>query len=483
MDNKMDNKKVVEEEYSNPQAVPLIVDVEEIKIPKDPVDNRDELVEKGRLEDIVEYGRPRLDLSREEIEADQLKDDDENLRIIEESFQKGEIDAETRDFLHDYYQNGTEIFAAFKESVNNLLGSQPKSKHYINLFTGRIDEKTAYFDEHVGPKTTMVYEYEVEAPWRLENQIPGASPAHINIKLIMPMMKDVRRAIEKVKIGGKYDLERRKELSKLRPGQTPEEAGLDMAKLRTPIAKFKDAIRCTVLAPRYDDIDALFKLSLQRCLAQKSSRPSKYLDNNPKNYKAFYKNSKNYRDMKNYLYVSISDEIHNRYEKRGQGRRNHNFLAEVQYKTEIQFFEGDLLTHREYERVRKLQQEFYGLLTEGDKKVYNAKIYSRLLNIQQINRRTFSHYNMFVLQEMRNMEDMLSTAGVKPDADGTWPLCRRLLDKALLVRSSVALKKDSFNDSAAWVKDVYRRYQPQIDGKYLADIRSYKPFFKKSASR
>lgn len=456
-----DKTSAENERFSNPPSVPLVLDVEQdIKIPLDTVDNRKEIIDTFNPQDVEEYGRPNLALSRDELIAKLKQKDIQNLRTIDRSFARGDIDEETRDFLYAYYGNSKQIYENFKQSINKLFGCEPKSIKYINLLDGHIDNETAYFEEHVGPTTTMAYEYEIDAPWRLENQIPGAHPEKITITVVMPKMKDVNRAIEKVQKGGKYDLERQKELAKLKPGQTIEEAGLDKAKLRTPLQKMKDILRCTILAPRYDDILALYNYSLNKGLATKSSRPSKYLDNDIKNAQAFFKNAKNYRDMKNYLHIDSS-------------AANRQFFSEVQYKTNIQFFRADIKTHLEYEEARKLQQEFYEALTEGDKQLINSKIYIHLLNIQKLNSKAFEQYNINILQDARKMEDKLKAAGVKSQKDGSFDLCRRLLDANLLVRSSVALTNETFQNSPAWVKDIYNRYYRNIDKKYLVDIRTY----------
>lgn len=451
-----------ENDFSNPTAVPLVLDVEqEIKIPLDTVDDRSEILEHLNKAAVEEYGRPNLSLSKKELEQKQHLKDWENLDIIDKSFKKGEIDKETRDFLYEYYQDSSKIYDDFKTSINNLFGCPPKSIKYINLLEGQIDYDTPYFEEHVGPDTTMVYEYEIDAPWRVESQIPEMPMSKIKVLVVMPKMKDVKRAIEKVKIGGKYDLERQKELAKLKPGQSIEDAGLDKAKLRTPLQKMKDILRCSVLAPRYDDVLALYSLSLDAGYATKSSRPSKYLDNDVKNAALFFKNGKNYRDMKNYLHVIDNNT----------GKR---FFSEVQYKMAVQFFRADIKTHLEYEQARKNQQNFYMAQTEGDKLLLNTKIYNHLLNIQRLNSQAFDYYNLSVLKDARVLEDTLKSLGYQPKQGNTFEYCQQLLDSNLLVRSSVALTAETFEKSPAWVKDIYNRYQNNVAKKYLVDLTKVK---------
>lgn len=456
-----ENTDLQPDDFSNPPAVPLVLDVEqEIKIPMDTIDNRAEVVEEMSKSDIDEYGRPNLELSQTDLQKKQHRQDLQNLKEIDKSFAAGEIDENTKNFLYSYYKDSTEIYHKFKQSINGLFGCNPKSIKYINLLEGKIDNETPYFYEHVNPNTTMVFEYEIEAPWRVESKIPGSPVERINILVVVPKMKDVKRAIQKVKIGGKYDLERQKELAKLKSGQTIEEAGLDKAKLRTPLQKMKDILRCSVLAPRYDDVLALYSQSLTLGLADKSSRPSKYLDNNIQNAQLFFKNSKNYRDMKNYLHIQNTDG------------EPFNFFGEVQYKMEAQFFRADIKTHLEYEYARKHQQEFFAAQTEGDKKLINAKIYNRLLNIQKLNSQAFDYYNLSVLQDARILEDRLKNRGFKPDKDGTFGYCRELLDNNLLVRSSMALTDKTFEKAPAWLKDMYQRYKLNVDKKYLVKLLS-----------
>ncbi|MBE6445313.1 MAG: hypothetical protein E7019_04595 [Alphaproteobacteria bacterium] len=464
----MKNDKKLEE-YSDPNSVPLVLDIEDIKIPLDTVDNRLELINNASEDVVSGYGRPQLNLSKEEIRRKYRKKDLENLKILKKYYDKGIIDKETYETLCDYFGNSEELYEGVKKSLNEFMGCEPKAIKYINLLDGTIDHETPYFDEHIGPDTTMILEYEIPAPWRVENKIPDGKEEKITVRIIVPMMKDVIRTIDKVKIGGKYDLERQKELAKLKPGQTIEEAGLDKPKLRKPIEKLKDVFRCTLLAPRFDDILALYTRSIAEGRVTKSSRPSKYLDNDVKRAQEFFKNSKNYRDMKNYLHI--------------YGLGGKRFFCEMQYKTEIQFFKADTLTHPEYEITRKLQEMFYNAKTEGDRQVLNAKIYKQLLSMQKINANGFELYNLSVMQDMRKAEDRLKALGIKPEKDGTYALCRELADKCLLVRSSMALTDETFDNSPAWAKDIYKRYSKDIDKKYLVDIRTNKIRYNKQGTR
>ncbi len=453
--------KANEEEFSDPKSIELVLDVEEdIKIPQDTVDNRIEIIDRDNKREISEYGRPRLDLTPEEIKEQCRLQKQKDLEEINASYERKEIDKETKEFLESYFGNRDKLNEAFKNSLNALFGCQPKAIKYINLLEGKIDNETSYFEEHVGPDTTMVYEYEIDAPWRLENQIPDNVQERIIIRVVKPQMKSVRRAIEKVKIGGKYDLERQKELAKLSSGKVADVSELDLPKLRTPIQKMKDILRCTVLTPRYDDLVAIFDRSVESGNVTKSSRPSKYLDNDVKNAQAFFKNGKNYRDMKNYLHVWLSD--------------SRKFFCEVQYKINVQFFKADRITSLLYASLRKWQEMFHKAETEGDKLVLNSKIFNQHLSMQKINSQAFEDYNLSVLQDARKMEDRLKRAGVRPEQDGSYSLCRKLLDANLLVRSSKALTDESFTKVPAWAKDIYNRYKKNVDKKYLVDIRTQK---------
>ncbi|MBE6452653.1 MAG: hypothetical protein E7012_04110 [Alphaproteobacteria bacterium] len=448
---------MIEQEFSNPDRIKLSTDVEkEVKIPQDTVDNRIDII--NNADKASEYGRPRLDLTRDELVEEYKKKDIENIQIIEKSFVNGEINIETRDFLINYYQNSYELYEGLKTNLNELLGAEPKNVKYINLLEGKVDEDTPYFDEHVGPDTTMIYEYDIDAPWRVENKFPGSKGEKITIQIVMPMMKDVHRAIDKVKIGGKYDMERKKELEKLKYGKYLDD--LDKRKLRKPIERMKDILRCSILAPRYDDVDSIFKNTFETGKVLKSSRSSKYLDNDAANAEEFYKNSQNYRDNKNYLMINIP--------KSGQ------FYVEIQYKTDVQFYNADILTHLEYEKARAKQELFYKADTEGDKAVLNNAIYIHKLNIQKINAQAYEQCNFNVLHDIKKLEDKHRAKGINPDKDGTYPLCRELAQKCLLVRSAVALTKDVFEKGTAWERDIKKRYKKIIEGKYLADIRGYK---------
>ena len=96
------------------------------------------------------------------------------------------------------------------------------------------------------------------------------------------------------------------------------------------------------------------------------------------------------------------------------------------------------------------------------------------MNIQKLNSQAFEDYNFSVLHDVRKMEDRLKRAGVRPEQDGSYSLCRRLIDANLLVRSSKALTDETFANVPAWVKEIYVKYKKNIDKKYLVDIRSVK---------
>ncbi len=449
------SKVIKDNVYSNPKGISLDFDVDDIKIPGDAIDNRSDIIKKG-IEKFSDYGKPNLDLTTEELKEKYKEKENNDLKQIDKAFAENKIDEKTRDFLYDYFKDSWQKHDDFKKQLNVALGGAPKSIKYINFYDGKIDEETPYFDEHVRPDTTMVYEYEINAPWRPENELPDSKGEKITIRVLKPMMKDVMRTIEKVKIGGKYDLECKKELAKLKPGQTIEEAGLDKRKLRLPYERMRDILRCTILAPRYDDVQAIHDRLIENNLALNSSRPSKYLDNDVKNAEEFFKNSKNYRDNKLYLYVPTSD--------------NKTLLAEVQGKIETQYFKADILSHFFYEDAREFQEKFHEAETEGDKLLLNRKIYNKMLDIQNVNTQAFTYCNLEVFRDMKFAEERAKASGVKPNEDGTYPVSKKIAEKCLLVRSSIALMPNSFDKYPAWCRDICKRYKDIIAEKYLVKL-------------
>ena len=100
----------------------------------------------------------------------------------------------------------------------------------------------------------------------------------------------------------------------------------------------------------------------------------------------------------------------------------------------------------------------------------NSQIYLGFLQIQSINSKTFGEYNISVLRDARILEDKLKALGYKSDKDGTFKYCRQLLDNNLLVRSSMALTDETFENSPAWLKDMFNRYPDNITKKYLVNL-------------
>lgn len=435
--------------YSAPENVALDYTPEELKISADTVDNREEVIEKGE-DKFADSGRPNLDLMPDEQKKLYKEKEKRDLEAIDKALSDGVIDKVTHDALYKSYENSWEKHQEMVEQIVRMMGGAPKAVKYKNLYNGKTDEETPYFIEHVRPDTSMVLEYEVNAPWRPENELPDSKGEKTTISFVISPLKNVERAIEKVKIGGQYDTERKKELAKLKPGQTPEEAGLSKSKLRLPHERLKDVYRLTILAPFYDDLQAFCNMMVENNWATKSSRPSKYLDNDVSNAEEFYRNSKNYRDIK--LHMPFGNES-----------------AEIQGKLEGQF-DADTLTHYIYAKTRGLPSKFKTAVTEGYKRLINRKMLNGMRTIQNINTKAYSDYNDKVLSRVKKSEDRARACGVKPDNNGTYAVARKIIKEAFLVRSAVALMPDSFAKSAAWVRDVVKRYWSVIADKYLVKL-------------
>ena len=117
----MDNQEKIIE-YSDPNSVPLVLDIEDVKIPLDTIDNRIEIIDNSPEDVVSGYGRPQLNLSNEEIKRKYRKKDLEDLKILKKNYDKGIIDKETYETLCDYFGNREELYEGLKKSLNEFMG-------------------------------------------------------------------------------------------------------------------------------------------------------------------------------------------------------------------------------------------------------------------------------------------------------------------------------------------------------------------------
>ena len=144
--------------------------------------------------------------------------------------------------------------------------------------------------------------------------------------------------------------------------------------------------------------------------------------------------------------------------------------AEIQGKLEGQV-EADSLTHDVYAMTRMLPEKFGKTDTEGGKWVYNRAMNNAVLDIQNINTKAYTDYNEIgVLSRVKRAEYRAKACGIKPDKDGTYPIAKKIIKQAFLVRSAVALMPNSFEKSPAWMRDVAKRYWSVIADKYLVKL-------------
>lgn len=391
-------------------------------------------------------------MSKSQIDFEQQMRDKDALEQIKQAYCDGVIDKSSTDMLTKYYKNSMKAYDKMFKALHSVFGD-PIDIKGVNTETGELT--TAYM-EHVTPNTKMIFEY-----------VDGKNPVY----LTLPGMKDVERAIAKVKKGSQY--------------YKDAQAG----KYEKTCDGLKDILRCTVSVKYYSSIKKImysFKNSSKIILDDKDIK-DKFFDNslldsdklqqqNLEKDKCYNKFSeKNYRDTK--IYISLEDDL------------------KVECQLKIQPLEAaDQYTHGLYEVVRVLKDKLDTITDSKEHEQARLQINDIQFSIQYINSygvekynqnvpenrkirvnnsldNGIENYNLIVLDKVKRMEDINRRNGYHPNKDGRYDDCAQFIEDNFLVRPFQVLNRSNPLPTASdTLKEVFGRYYFDIEKKYRSVI-------------
>ena len=414
-------------------------------------------------------------LSAEEINNLQQKINAYNFEYINTAEKKGMIDSVAAEYLRKICSNPSKIINDMvqkisysilreyrSEKVKKLeeLGEEiaPDEINAIDLHTGKIEENVVsstyrnmpknkeYQTKHITPFTSM----------RLRFYDFRDNP----LDLIMPGMKDIRRAIDKIKMpvydskgnlisrGGKYYEQYQKDLKKIRAAYEAEFAkkysqGTEeyvnalkeaepkiqkkIDKLSLPHERLKDIFRFTICRKYYQDTEESLQLFANDPQYAVNTKEIKDTFHGNQNVSSAYE-TKNYREKR--LYLTLD-----------------GVKIEVQIKI-TKLYEGDVITHDIYAGVEnnesrndnillisrqntqnngtRFWEENKGrYLTEGDKKIVAMRILEKQMEAQRVNKQKIREANLQVLDKAFRLEDAKRANGKDFDAQSINPISRK----------------------------------------------------------
>ena len=435
-------------------------------------------------------------LSREEIQNLQQKINAYNINYINESEKKNVIDANTAEYLRNVCTNPSQIINNMVQKISysilheyrsgkikklEELGEEiaPDEINAIDLHSGKIEENPysdgdnrhtnkEYQTKHITPFTSM----------RLTFYDFRDNPIYV----IMPGMKDIRRAIDKVRLpvydnngklisrGGKYyeqylkDMQKvvssfeNKYAAKYKKGSAEYKKAMkaaepeiqkEQAKVLLPFQRLKDIYRFTICRKYYQDTEETLQLFAQdpQYAVQKAEIKDAFHGNI--NESSAYE-TKNYRDKKVYLNLDgIKIEVQIKITKLHGGDV---ITSEIYAGVENNESRDDnvLLISQQNTKNKGLRfwEENKGrYIAEGDKKIVNMKILERQLAAQKVNKKNIREYNLQVLDKAFRLEDAKRANNKEFDEERVHPINKQ--------------KKNTYNMVANFIQDnfIYRPFK------------------------
>ncbi len=414
-------------------------------------------------------------LSAEEINNLQQKINAYNFEYINTAEKKGMIDSAAAEYLKKICANPSKIINDMVQKISHSilqkyraekvrkleeLGEEiaPDEINAIDLHIGKIEENVVsstyrnmpknkeYQTKHITPFTSM----------RLTFYDFRDNPLY----LIMPGMKDIRRAIDKIKMpvydkkgnvvsrGGKYYEQFQKDQKKIRTAIEAEiakkyskgteeyakalqeaepEIQKKINKLSLPHERLKDIFRFTICRKYYQDTEESLQLFANDPQYAVDKKEIKDTFHGNQNVSSAYE-TKNYREKRLYLTVD-------------------GVKIEVQIKI-TKLYEGDVITHDIYAGVEnnesrndnillishqntknngtRFWEENKGrYLTEGDKKIVEMRILEKQMEAQRVNKQKIREANLQVLDKAFRLEDAKRANGKDFDAQSINPINRK----------------------------------------------------------
>ncbi|MFI3242446.1 MAG: hypothetical protein R3Y43_07755 [Alphaproteobacteria bacterium] len=365
----------------------------------------------------------------EEIDADQAQKDIKALAKINRAEKKGEITSEGADYLRMYYTDSMSVYRQMYSVFDSVFGEEENFK-IVDPVTKKtiLDEDEAHL-KHVTPNTCAIF------------RIPFGKSKN-PLFFTMPGVKNVDRAIEKIKIDGKYKGNHK---------------------------KLNDVLRVSISGKRLEEIENVYQefLKMPGIKIDEKETKDKFCGNDVKRADEF--TEKNFRNKVFFIHLP------------------NGLKVEVQLKiTALEMV--DDLTHKMYEEQRKINES--SSLSQREKE-------TRTLNIDRsigmLYRLGIEKYNQKVLEKVVRKESRYKAkiSNKKPSKDGVYSDCIKIIQDNFLARPKQMLVeteplfdltpdlkrqigyeglstelKHLFRDASPEVKDVFNRYKKYILPKY-----------------
>lgn len=450
-----------------------------------------------------------------------------SLNYIEKALKNKQIDEESAAYLRGIYGDAMETYRELYKNITatllkeyrphkikrlDELGEEPAPDEInaIDLDTGVVEENQIVDGYHNNMSKYKEYRAKHITPFtnmRLTFFDFRDNPVYV----ILPGLKNVRRAIDKIKIpvydangkliseGGKYYTQYQEEISKIRHRN-------EIAKIEKPYQRLKDVVRMTITRKYYTDTEEtleMFKKDRQYNVSIHEIKDS--FNGNSHDSKKY--NQKNYREKRAYLNMHVNDTP---------------FKVETQIKI-TKLYEGDIDTHAIYagEENAETRDDNLLLITSkntakkglrfweenldrfkgtADRLIAKMNIFKKRLAIQKRNKEAIRAYNLQVLDKAFRIEDAKLANDKAFDAEIYSPQTRKnekiftgvadFISKNFMYRPFKAFDMSqafNVNDdelkslgllvTAEQIQDFAERYSPFIREKYNGRITGYDAHF------
>lgn len=389
-------------------------------------------------------------LSLEEIDGIWSAIRDGSIAYIEKCQEDGVLDAVSADYMADSYRNAKENRSTLYKNVTNTflskyrpeklrllseLGEEPAPEQInaINLDSGEVELNSQkgthaskfkeYRPQHITPFTDMQLTF-----YDLRD-----NPIHIDI----PAIKDVRRAVEKIKLpvvdkktgkiishGGKYHQQYQSDIEKLhrRYGDNESLFQEKVVQLRRPYQRLMDIERLTIKRKYYMDTEETQNIFQKDDSYGIEKNEIKDAFNGNINDSKKY-NAKNYRDKKMYLHIegpagkfTVETQIKITKLNEADFPTHHiyagNENSEIVNENELLISEQN--TKDKGQRFFEENESRYG--AKGDKLLARMQIYRRKMEIQRHYKDKIRIHNLQVIDKAFRLEDAKLANGKNYDA-------------------------------------------------------------------
>ena len=409
-------------------------------------------------------------LSAEQIDNIQNIFNEFSLSYIENARRNKLIDDEAAEYLSGIYGDAMETYRVLYRNITASLIQEyrpdkirrlqeldeelaPEQINAIDLETGKVEENVENDGPHDNMSKYKEYQTRHITPFtsmRLTFYDFRDNPIYV----ILPGLKNVRRAIDKIKMpvydekgklvsaGGKYYMQYSKDVAKirlryakelsLRYGNNTEaykkamqemepQIQAEIASVPKPFQRLKDVVRMTITRKYYTDTDETLNMFVNTPEYGVSEIRDSFYDNTSDSSKY---GMKNYREKRAYLNMET------------KGKR---FQVETQIKI-TKLYEGDIHTHLIYagkenaesrddnqllissqntgqKGLRFWEENIGRFQGTADRLIAKMNIFKHQLAIQKINKNAIRAYNLQVLDKAFRLEDAKLANGKKFDAE------------------------------------------------------------------